>query len=255
MSRSEQSICVIGRPFQSQPTATPGYHPEFGYFCPSPFVRRRLRVAMIFTVVGMVIGAIIVLSLMDRRSANSQQNVQTSTFGRTDRAWSTAAQAAALEGEPAAAPLAGMPIAPDACEDESAFYLDSKCRLIKRHKVHTSRLLTTRLATVGIGRIGSLGDMERSVSAAVNGRSTQAGAGQNTSAEGPLAPSIAVSEHVPASAAKPARTPRTRRKSHDPTGDGFKTFAYASTYAQYNRYGDKYRNERQAVKGNRGWTW
>jgi hypothetical protein len=259
MSRSDQSICVIGAPLQSQPVM-PGYHPEFGYFCPSPLMRRGFRIAMISAAVGMAIGAIIVLSLMDRRSADSQQNIQISTFGRADRGGSAVAQAAALENEPAVALLpdeekASMPITRDACEDEAAFYLDSKCRLVKRHKAHTSQLMTTRLASVGIGRIRSLEDLERPVSATVNGRSTQADAGQTTLAEGPPAPSIAVSQQVPASAAKPARTPRARRQSHNPMGDGFRAFAYASPYAQYNRYGDKYRSERQAVKGNWGWTW
>jgi hypothetical protein len=35
-------------------------HPEFGYFCPAPRVRRELRVAVVSILVGMVIGAAIV---------------------------------------------------------------------------------------------------------------------------------------------------------------------------------------------------
>ncbi len=35
-------------------------HPEFGYFCPAPRVRRELRVAVVSILVGMVIGAAVV---------------------------------------------------------------------------------------------------------------------------------------------------------------------------------------------------
>jgi hypothetical protein len=34
-------------------------HPEFGYFCPGPRVRRKLRVALVSILLGMVIGAAI----------------------------------------------------------------------------------------------------------------------------------------------------------------------------------------------------
>jgi hypothetical protein len=197
---------------------------------------------------------------MDRRFAGSRQNEQTSTFARTDRAWSAVARAATLESEPAAAPLAGgdrtgATIARDACEDEAASYLDSKCHLVRRHKAHASRTMTSRLATVEIGRIRSTGDIERPVSAARYGRSTQAGAGQINTADGPAAPSIAVSDQAPASATKPPRTPRTRRQPRDPKGDGMKAFAYSSPYAQYYRPGETDRSGQQVVKDNWGWRW
>jgi hypothetical protein len=35
-------------------------HPEFGYFCPAPRVRRELRIAVVSVLVGMVMGAAIV---------------------------------------------------------------------------------------------------------------------------------------------------------------------------------------------------
>jgi hypothetical protein len=236
------------------------YHPEFGYLCPSPLVRRSVRVALMSGAIGVAIGACIVLFLMDQRFADGRQGEQTSTFARTDRAWSAVAQAAALDSELAAAPLAGedktgMTIAREACEDEAASYLDSKCHLVRRHKAHTSRSMTSRLATVEIGRIRSPGDIERLISAAINGRSTRADAGQIDTADGPPAPSIAVSGQAPASATKPARKPRARRQPPDPKGDGMKAFAYASPYAQYYRPGDTYRSGQQVVKDNWGWRW
>jgi hypothetical protein len=236
------------------------YHPEFGYFCPSPLVRRSVRVALMSVADGAAISACIALSLMDRRFAGNRQNQETSMFARTDQSWSAGARAPTLESEPAAALLAeenktDMPIAREACEDEADSYLDSKCHLVRRHKAHTSRSMTSRLATVEIGRIHSSGDIERPVWAAINGRSARADAGQLNSADGSPAPSMAVSDRAPASATKPARNPRARRQPRDPKGDSMKAFAYASPHAQYYRLGDTYRSGQQAVKDNWGWRW
>jgi hypothetical protein len=38
-------------------TLTCDVHPEFGYFCPAPRVRRELRIALVSILFGMVIGA------------------------------------------------------------------------------------------------------------------------------------------------------------------------------------------------------
>jgi hypothetical protein len=236
------------------------YHPEFGYLCPSPLVRRSVRVALMSAAIGVAVGACMVLSLMDRRFADARQGEQTSTFARTDRAWSAVAQAVALESEPAAAPLAGeektgMTIAREVCEDEAASYLDSKCHLVRRHKAHTSRSITSRLAAVEIGRIRSTGDIERPISSAINGRSTRTDAGQINTADEPPAPLIAVPGQAPASATKPARKPRARRQAPDPKGDGMKAFAYAFPYAKYYRPGDTYGSRQHVVKDNLGWRW
>jgi hypothetical protein len=195
-------------PFRVEPAVMPGYHPEFGYLCPSPLVRRSLRVALVSAVLGMGLGACIVLSLIDRRIGASPQNEQASTFARVDRGRSSVAQAATFEIEPAATPIAredkaGTTISSDSCEDEAASYLDSKCHLARRHREHTSQSRTSRLATVEIGRIRDIGDIERPVSNAMNGRSTQAEIGQISTADGPPVPSMAVFDQVTASATKP----------------------------------------------------
>jgi hypothetical protein len=261
MRTSEQTRCVIEPPFRVEPAITPGYHPEFGYLCPSPLVRRNVRVALMSAVLGGGIGACIVLTLMDRRFAASPQSEQTSTFARTDRAWGAVAQAATLESQPAIAPMAGedktsTTIANEACADEGASYLDSKCHLVRRHRAHTSRSMTSRLTTVEIGRIRSIGDIQQPVSATMNGRSAQVGAGQTNMADRLSARSMAVSEQAPASAMKPATISRTRRQPRDPRGDGIKAFAHASPYGQSYRPGDTYRSERQVAKGNwGGWRW
>jgi hypothetical protein len=257
MCTPEQTQCVIGPPFRIEPAVMPGYHPEFGYLCPSQLVRRSLRAALVSAVLGMGIGAGIVLSLTERRFAASPQNRQASTLARTDRARSAVAQTAAPETEPAAASVAGVDktgaTASEACDDEAVSYLDSRCRSVRRHKAHTSQSRAFWLATVEIDRSRSIGDVKRPVSAALNGKSIQTDADRISTADGPTVPSTAVSDQVPASAPKPARNPRTRRRPRDPKGDGMKAFAYA--LAQYYRPGDTYRSGSHVVKDNWGWRW
>jgi hypothetical protein len=236
----------------------PGYHPEFGCLCPSPRVRQSIRLAMISAAVGVSIGAIIVLTLVDRRLADSRQSEQTSTFGLTDHASHAVAQATPLERDVAAAPLASedkasAPITREGCEDEATSYLDPKCHLVRKHKAHTPRSMTTRLATVEIGRGGFTTDIAQPLPVTVNGWSTQAGAGPSEPAEKSSAPLTGASERASAATAKRAR--RIRQRSPDPNNNGINAFASTPPYAQDYRYGGMYRGKRQAVKGNRGWSW
>jgi hypothetical protein len=56
-------ICSTERKYWHQePAMSPAYqiHPDFGYFCPSPGLRRELRVAIVSILFGMVSGAAIV---------------------------------------------------------------------------------------------------------------------------------------------------------------------------------------------------
>lgn len=231
----------------------PGYHQEFGYLCPSPRVRHSIRVAMISAAVGVSIGALIVLTLMDRRLADSRQSERTSTFGRADRASYPVAQATPLESDVAAAPLAsedkaGGSIMKEGCEDAPTSYLDPKCHLVKKRKAHASRSMAMRLATVQIGRSGFATDVAQPLSVTMNGWSTQAGAGPSEPAEKSSLPSTAASERASAATAKRAR--RNRQRSPDPNSKGINAFGYAPPYAQDYRYGDMYSGKRQAVKGN-----
>ncbi len=55
----------------------PEYHPEFGYFCPGPQLRRVLRVAVISATVGAGAGALVLLTIMPRGNSEAArtQNV------------------------------------------------------------------------------------------------------------------------------------------------------------------------------------
>ena len=67
------------------PSPIPPYHPEFGYLCPSPLVRRSVRLALISGSIRMLIGAVAILSLLDKRLAQTLASDQTSSLAETDR--------------------------------------------------------------------------------------------------------------------------------------------------------------------------
>jgi hypothetical protein len=67
------------------PSTIPPYHPEFGYLCPSPLVRRSVRLALISGAIGMLIGAVAILSLLDKRLGQTSAFDQPSSLAETDR--------------------------------------------------------------------------------------------------------------------------------------------------------------------------
>jgi hypothetical protein len=246
------------RPHRSKVTVEPAYHPEFGYLCPSVAVRRRVRVAMISAGIGMLIGASVVLSMMDRQFAAKRRIEQLLEAGRTDQAWTANAQAADPANQAALVAnqtSASMPSAWRKCREEGDFPLNQECRLIKKRKVHASRTIATRLATIEIGRIRSSVEVGRPASAGMSAKSTQADGGSSGSAEVSPAPSTVASARAAAPAVKSAENGRMRRKSRHPKDDGLKAYAYATPSAQYYHQGETYRGERAAFKGRWGWSW
>ncbi len=255
MRRSQPSHCVVGAPFQSEVTAAAAYHPEFGYLCPSPLMRQRVRAVMISAGVGMLIGAGLVLSLVDGRFAGGQRSEQTLTVEKTDRDWTAIAKAADSDNQASLA--AGrdststpMPIMQGSCKDDGFSFLSPKCRLVKARKGHASRPTAARLATIEIGRIPAATEIDRPASAGMNGKSTQTAGGPSKPPEKSPRPSTMALEGAAVPPAKLTRHARIRERSREPKIDGINAFAYA----QYYDHGGMYRNGREASKGNWGWS-
>jgi hypothetical protein len=249
----------IRPPFQFEATPAPTFHPEFGYFCPSPVARRGFRVALISAVVGMLIGAVIVLSLVDRRFADGEQKEQTTAW-RADRILAAVDQAEASENHSEnhaelvdSQDKGSMPTMQNGCTDGAASFLDPKCRLAKKPKGHPSRSIRTRLTSTVIGRVRSIADAEEPVSTSENGKLAKADGGRANISDASRDLSIVPSERAPSSAAKSARIARHRALPRSPKANGIDAFAYVPPYAQYYHYGDTYRSKQEAVKGS--WNW
>ena len=243
MRTSQRSQCAVGTPYQSEITVTPAYHPEFGYLCPSSRVRQRIRAAMISAGVGMLVGACVVLSLMDRRFADGQQS-ERSTVGRDGRDWTAATKVAVSGNQESLVAIqddTSTPAAQGACDDKGVAFLNPNCRPVKKRKAHALRSSSARLATIEIGT-----ELERRASAGIDGKSIQGG-GLSSAAE-ELRQSTAALDRAAASAIKSARHARIRQRSGGPKGEGSSAFAYAFPYAQSVRHDDTYRDEHN-------WRW
>jgi hypothetical protein len=73
-------------------------HPEFGYFCPTPYRRRELRVAIVSVLFGAIIGG----SIATLRAAHDPNPDGTSTAAHIDVSNSERVLAAAAEATPTA---------------------------------------------------------------------------------------------------------------------------------------------------------
>src|SRR5260370_9283324 len=73
-------------------------HPEFGYFCPTPYRRRELRVAIVSVLFGAIIGG----SIATLRAGHDRNPDGTSTAAHVDVSNSEKALPAAAEATPAA---------------------------------------------------------------------------------------------------------------------------------------------------------
>jgi hypothetical protein len=74
-------------------------HPEFGYFCPTPYRRRELRVAIVSILFGAIIGA----SIATHKAGHDRNPDGVSTAAHVDVSNSERALVAAAEAKPAAA--------------------------------------------------------------------------------------------------------------------------------------------------------
>jgi hypothetical protein len=208
--------------------------------------------------VDMLIGAVIVLSLIDRRFADGARNEQISTAARVDQYWTSKTRAADSENQAVPAAIHGTASVANvlgSCTDEDRSFLDRKCRLIKKRKAYFTRPNGTRLATVEIGRIQSATEIERAVSTSTGRKSTHVDGGLSEPAEVSPVPSTVATGRAAAPVVKAARRRRIRERTQDPKVDGFNAFAYASPYDQDYRHNDRCRSGREAFKNNWNWSW
>ena len=73
-------------------------HPEFGYFCPTPYLRRQLRVAIVSVLFGAIIGG----SIATLRAGHDRHPDGASTAAHVNVSNSEKVLVAAAEATPAA---------------------------------------------------------------------------------------------------------------------------------------------------------
>jgi hypothetical protein len=200
------------------PSTIPPYHPEFGYLCPSPLVRRSVRLALVSGAIGMLIGAIAILSLLDKRLT------QTSSLAETDRNDTDVdrpvlGRSNGLFSEDLAFSLG------ENCVDSARSFLDRSCRSVRKHKRGTRS--ATRLAVVGVCKPAE--DAVAQEPAAIDRSSMLASAGQRGEKS---------ADATRASPLVPGSEKITRACQHPRilTQDGVNAFASASTSVERHQY-------------------
>ena len=117
-------------------------HPEFGYFCPTPGFRHKLRVALLFLVLGGIAGIGGTLALKATHRAATDNALM---LARVDNPSSGADVIPAAEhAESATTGHQPRPseVGKAACEDDTWAYLDGKCVAGRPRKARTARTTT-----------------------------------------------------------------------------------------------------------------
>lgn len=131
-------------------------HPEFGYFCPTPRFRRKVRVVLACMVFG-AIGVAMLRAGHDPDDSKSPNSSSALMMTRVDGG--SGAEAGSQAGPAPAASALGLRPAlsqgpKTACEEDTWAYLDGKCIAGKERKARVVRVPTNRpaIATIPIGR-------------------------------------------------------------------------------------------------------
>ena len=202
-------------------------HPEFGLLCPTPRLRRKLRLGMACLIFALIGGAMLRASNMPP-SVNSSSAV---TAAHRDEGAATSADA----GRRPAATLATRPSLPavaetgaveNACAQGSSLhrtwaYLEGKCVAGKARKPRAIRVETDRppIAAIAIGRIAA---PERVAEPASSAPSVPTGPLANPPKSAAAAPAAMAASTEPsprpAASKKPQKTARSHQRRREPTG-------------------------------------
>jgi hypothetical protein len=229
------------------PSTIPPYHPEVGYLCPSPLVRRSVRLALISGAIGMLIGAVAILSLLDKRLAQTSASDQTSAFAQGDQ------NDAVVDKFPISANSSWFPSKdvalsfPEDCRKSARSIFDRSCRFVRKHKLGGARS-TGRLETAGIDRNGPAGGALEQEAAPIDVGSIRPNAGQREEA-------AATSTHVPVPAEKSTKIVRVRQHPRVPNEGGVHAFASASTRVEGHQYQNMPRSDLPFNAATGGRTW
>ncbi|MGA7487863.1 MAG: hypothetical protein WBW74_13120 [Xanthobacteraceae bacterium] len=225
-------------------------HPEFGLFCPTPRLRRWLRVALVL-IAGGAGGLAVMASGHDpvAESALAVAAVDEDADVATRPATIPAPSIVARSTRAAERALtdAGKP----SCVGDTWVYLDGKCVAVKPRKPRMVRVPVYRPAIASI-------PLGRSAPAMTEGAKPVAGAAASRQGEGSKAAQAAPSNAATTAAAEPAEqpaaTPKKARKTahnrsrrHDPYGyDRWREVRvddwYARAYAPRREYRGGYRS-------------
>jgi hypothetical protein len=208
-------------------------HPEFGLLCPTPRLRRKLRVALACLIFALIGGAALRASNIPP-SANSSSADSSSAITAAVR--DEGAGISADAGQVPAATLAARPSLPaiaetgpvkNDCAQASAFvrtwaYLDGKCDGGKARRPRRVRVETDRppIAAIAIGRIAAPERVPEPVPAAPSVPTSPQANPPKLAAAAPseTAATTEPPSRLAAGTKKPQKTARSHQRRREPTG-------------------------------------
>src|SRR5215472_1818037 len=203
-------------------------HPEFGLLCPTPRLRRRLRIVFACMILAWIGGAVL-------RAVNAPPTANpSSAITAADRDESAGkspdagqAPAARLATRPSLPAVAETGAVENACEQGSSLhrtwaYLEGKCVAGKARKPRAIRVETDRppIAAIAIGRIAA---PERVAEPASSATSVPTGSQANppksaAAAPAEMAASTEPSSRPAAASKKPRKTAHSQQRRREPNG-------------------------------------
>jgi hypothetical protein len=239
---------------RSQEAAMPSaryVHPEFGYFCPTPRLRRRVRVVLACMVFG-AIGVAMLRAGHDPDDSKSPNSSSALMMTRVDGG--SGAEAGSQAGPAPAAGALGLRPAlsqgpKTACEQDTWAYLDGKCTAGKARKARVVRVPTNRpaIATIPIGRspapVAGAAEPAPSIAAGPDNRKgdlSPSKPAQSAPAESAVVAAAAATEPAQPPVAAPKKPQKTanhqnRRRERNIRVEPLRPHGYASV--PDNRYG------------------
>jgi hypothetical protein len=208
-------------------------HPEFGLLCPTPRLRRRLRIVFACMILAWMGGAVLrAVNAPPSASPSSANSLSTMTAAGGEESAHTSpdtgqAPAARLATRPSLPAVAETGAVENACEQGSSLhrtwaYLEGKCVAGKARKPRAIRVETDRppIAAIAIGRIAA---PERVAEPASSAPSVPTGSQANppksaAAAPAEMAASTEPSSRPAAASKKPQKTARSHQRRREPNG-------------------------------------
>jgi hypothetical protein len=209
-------------------------HPEFGLLCPTPRLRRWLRIVFACMILAWIGGAVLravnAPPSGDSSSANSASAM--TAAGGEERAHTSPdagqAPAASLATRPSLPAVAETGAVENACEQGSSLhrtwaYLDGKCVAGKARKPRTVRAATDRppIAAIAIGRIAAperAGEPASSAASVPTGRPADAPKSTPAAASAEVAVAADPPPRPAAGSKKPRKTAHSQQRRREPGG-------------------------------------
>jgi len=225
-----EGIDMSSKDVHAGPPRAQCFHPEFGYFCPSAQMRRKVRSFVLTIAAGLSIAAGTALALAPQLAPQPSRDGLAAASVLSDTAVSPSARSAELvngadsggAGESLPVVTAHASAATDrvagsraqaSCDDPSGAFLAPQCQLGKTRKSHMTRAArasASRVATVPFGDAGLEAEPEN-VAAARPSRAAETDATAFAVNEAPPLPR--------ARPAAPARKPITTAQKQAPSRD------------------------------------